>query len=62
MSEKEMLLSLQRAMTDGLAKLELQLLVFDPKADDEEHDFLIRKMAMYRDNLITIRQRLNELD
>jgi len=62
MSEKDMLLGLQRAMAEGLAKLELQLFVFDPKGDDEEHEFLIKKMAMYRDNLATIRQRLQELD
>lgn len=62
MSEKDMLLGLQRAMTEGLTKLELQLFVFDPKGDDEEHEFLIKKMAMYRDNLVTIRQRLQELD
>lgn len=62
MSEKETLLGLQRAMTAGLAKLESQLLVFDPKGDDEEHEFLIKKMAMYRDNLADIRKRLNELN
>ena len=62
MSEKDMLLSLQQAMTEGLAKLELQLLVFDPKGDDEEHQFLIKKLVMYRNNLATIRQRLQELD
>lgn len=61
MTEKQTLLDLQRAMLTALAKLEDQLKLFDPKGSDEEHEFLIKKMAMYRDNLDAILKRLEEL-
>ncbi len=62
MTEKQTLLDLQGAMLVGLAKLEDQLRFFDPRGSDEEHEFLIKKMAMYRDNLETVVKRLEELN
>lgn len=61
MDEGEMLQDLKRRVEKQLAELEDQIILYDPRDDDEEFKFLIKKTRSYRDTLDKINQRIAEL-
>ena len=57
-----MLLDLRRHVEQNLQLVEVELVLADSKTHNEnEHDFLIKKVRMFRDALTKIDQRLQEL-
>ncbi len=57
--ERNDLLALQAALRYYLPILEQQLLAYPPNAEDATFQFLIKKLANYRDVLIDIENRLH---
>lgn len=53
----------RRDMADKLERLEIKLLLANPKnMNDDEHDFLIKKMKMFRETISQIDEKLKELE
>ncbi|GAB2605345.1 hypothetical protein GCM10027190_61090 [Spirosoma areae] len=62
MDEITMLLDLKRHVEQNIQLTEMELILADPKThSDEQHPFLIKKVRMFRDALINIEHRLQEL-
>ena len=61
MNERETLLDLKRSIENLLDQLDEQIILSDPKSDDEAYDFLLKKAINYRDTLTRIVARLNDL-
>lgn len=59
--EKNMLMDLKSRLEVALQDLEDQIILSDPRHDDEAFRFLITKAANFRDTLKKINNRLNEL-
>jgi len=53
----------RRDLVDKLEQLEVKWLLANPKnISDDEHDFLIKKMQMFRETIRQIDDRLRELE
>jgi len=62
MDEKIMLQDLKLHMHQQLKVMEREILLSDPRDDDEVYSFLIKKAINHRDILKKIEARLSELD
>jgi len=50
-------------LAEKLEQLEVKLLLANPKnMSDDEHDFLIKKLSMFRETILQIDEKLVELD
>ena len=53
----------RRDLAGKLDRLDLKLLLANPKnMTDDEHDFLIKKMKMFRETISQIDEKLKELE
>jgi predicted glycosyl hydrolase (DUF1957 family) len=62
MDEKIMLQDLKQHMQQQLKMMEREILLSDPRDDDEVYNFLIKKAINHRDVLKKIEVRLSELN